>query len=161
VEVLAQRKDRPVKPGPKPRPHALRVLSGETRPSRVGNPPTGQAGDPQRPAWFTGEQAEAWDAIIDELPPGVVTRSDSSVVRIAAESLVMLRQLSEITTQVGPLIKGRRDGLVNNPAWSMWRRQAELTRRLLAELGMTPSSRAALRFGMDPYDDAELEALLS
>jgi hypothetical protein len=144
-------------------PTAVRVLHGERRPSRLGNPPEPQAGDPVCPSWLSDDGRSVFGELLSDLPPNVATRTANEVLGVLAESLSMLGRLTTITGASPPLLKSshpERTEVVSNPSWRLWRLQADLCRRLLAEVGLTPAARAAMRHGFEPAYD-ERESLLS
>lgn len=134
----------------RPQPNALRVLKGETRPSRLGNEPLGRLGEPVPPDDLSDAARAAWDAVVADLPPGLATRSDGIALGNLAQAMAMLAQLSAMCASSPPLLRGTRSDreVVTNPAWRAWRVQSEGVRRWLIEFGLTPSSRAAMRHGM-------------
>ena len=54
--------------GPQKRPTSLRMLRGETRPSRIGHgEPVPRLAEPDPPAWFDDRHRQTWDGITAEV----------------------------------------------------------------------------------------------
>jgi len=73
---------------------------------------------------------------------------------LSALDVEMLRQLCELVALadrsrelLGPalVVKGRRDALVTNPAWRIYRDALSQIRLLAEEFGLTPSARSRIR----------------
>jgi P27 family predicted phage terminase small subunit len=89
-----------------------------------------------------------WDRLAPDLErQGVLTPWDSGLLAFHCRLEVLLVENLRLL-EAGPLVKGRRDGLVTNPAWRMFRDGLREYIRTCRELGLTPSARFALR-GID------------
>ncbi len=121
--------------GPRPAPTALKLLRGETRPSRVNyRAPKPLPTVPEKPVDLDAGAAPTWDLVVAGLgPTGVLSPIDGLVLRILAEAAARYQASSAALAASGPLIRGARAG--------------ELIKNLLLarELGATPSARAGLR----------------
>jgi P27 family predicted phage terminase small subunit len=134
--------------GPRPAPVELKLLRGETRPSRVNyRAPKPLRNLPTKPANLTAGAEPTWDLVIGELgPTGVLTAVDGLVLRILAEAAARYESASTALAASGPLIRGARGGeLIRNPLHQIVRDNATLVLLLARELGATPSARAGLR----------------
>ncbi len=134
--------------GPAPGPTRLKLLRGETRPSRVNyREPKLAANLPAQPADLTPGAAAAWGRVVGELgPTGVLTALDGDVLRVYVEALDRYVGAATALAASGPLIRGARGGeLVRNPLHSIVRDNATLLVTLARELGTTPSARSGLR----------------
>jgi P27 family predicted phage terminase small subunit len=134
--------------GPRPAPTPLKLLRGETRPSRVNyRAPKPAGGLPARPADLAPEAGATWDLVIGELgPTGVLTAVDGLVLRILAEAAARYQASAGALAASGPLIRGARGGeLIKNPLHQIVRDNATLVLMLARELGATPSARSGLR----------------
>jgi P27 family predicted phage terminase small subunit len=86
---------------------------------------------------------------------------------LSALDVEMLRQLCELVALadrsrelLGPalVVKGRRDALVTNPAWRIYRDALSQIRLLAQEFGLTPSARSRIRMDiLSTSDDAVLD----
>jgi hypothetical protein len=105
-----------------PAPVALKVLKGETRPSRLGNSP-GPVDPPAKPAALSAEATEVWDRIL------------SVTDHIGERYVETFRQFCETTATMNAMQpKGSKE----------WRELANLHRQLARELCLTPATGAAL-----------------
>lgn len=154
------------KRGPAPMPTQLRVLHGETRPSRINrNEPKIVDGEPQPPPWLSAQARPFWDYVLQALHGSkVLTIADRDAVAVYCEHMVnwseMKATLRALGAGGGYMLRGARTGeLVKNPLVAMIKNEALLCDRLRQELGMTPSARTGL---VTPSESpAELERLLS
>lgn len=144
------------RPGPPPTPTALRVLHGETRPSRINRrEPKPGSGKPRPPAWLTPEARVIWRRTVRELTPmGVATPADSAALGLYAMALAEYVAAAALVATEGLLIKGRDGGPVVNPACRVERDRWSMVQRMGAEFGLTPSARVSLASlpGLDPDD---------
>ena len=134
--------------GPKPTPTKLKVLRGETRPSRVNRAePQPVQLFPEPPEHLSDEAKAAWAHVQTTMASTrVITAADADMLELYCESLARYREWSELLGKSGPLIKGARHGeLVKNPLVAMVRDTGTQVRALAGELGLTPASRSSLR----------------
>ena len=133
--------------GPAPTPTALKLLRGETRPSRINRDeprPVGELG----PIPDISPEAQAvWRHVVGALGhTGVLRAADSDIVRIYCQTVARYDKASRLLDASGPLITGARGReLVKNPLHQIVRDDALLIRSLAGELGLTPAARVGLR----------------
>jgi len=151
-------------PGPKPKPIALRLLQGETRPSRVGMPePKPRPLLPDAPRYL-GKQARArWRELLPELDYcGVLTRIDGEILAgycQAYEQVCILTAKLEKT--------GRTYQVGTNGAWAAFPEVAMLSRawddirKFGAELGIGAASRSKIEVKKqdDSHEDPTAKAI--
>jgi P27 family predicted phage terminase small subunit len=134
--------------GPSPTPTPLKLLRGETRPSRV-NRAEPQPIDrlPAKPGDLDDAADAVWDHVMAEFGhTGVIKASDTDVLRMYCEAVARYQEASRLLTRSGPLVKGARaNEFVKNPLHQVVRDNAMLVRQLAGDLGLTPSSRSGLR----------------
>ena len=133
--------------GPAPTPTALKILRGETRPSRIN-------GDEPRPVGelvpipedISPEAQAVWRRVLREFGhTGVIRGADGDVMRIYCETVARYEKTSRLLDQSGPLVRGARSGeLVKNPLHQIVRDNATLVRSLAGELGLSPAARVGL-----------------
>jgi P27 family predicted phage terminase small subunit len=133
-------------------PTKLKLIRGETRPSRLNHrEPQPRAGLPRLPAGMTDRAKQVWRRVVrDYGPTGVLTSVDADVLRIYCEAVARYEQAGALFDASGPVIRAtgngaRRSELVKNPLAQIVRDQADLVRAMARELGLTPSARAGLR----------------
>lgn len=143
-------------------PTALRVLHGETRPSRINrHEPRPRSGKPSAPTWLSPSARVIWRKTLRELQPmGIVTPADTNALGLYCMALAEYIAAAAIVAEKGLLVDGRHSGLVANPAARIERDRFAMACRLGEEFGLTPSARVTL--GTTPaMDDPAIEALLS
>ena len=134
--------------GPLPKPTRLKVLHGETRPSRLNRgEPRPRSNRPRWPADLAPAAAVVWRRVMREMgATGVITAADTDVFRTYCEAVARYQYAATMLDQSGPLIRGARNGeLVKSPLHQVVRDNAVLVRSLARELGLTPSARTGLR----------------
>ena len=133
--------------GPTPTPTALKILRGETRPSRINRDEPRPVGElVPIPDDLPAEAQAVWRSVLREFGhTGVIRGADGDVMRIYCETVARYEKASRLLDQSGPLIKGARGGvLVKNPLHQVVRDNAVLVRSLAGELGLTPAARVGL-----------------
>ena len=133
--------------GPRPKPTALKVAEG-VRPDRVNacEPrPAPSADVPEPPCELSTEATEVWNRLAPSMhAEGVLTRWDVDVLASYCDVTALLRAVRQLLS--GALVvRGRRDHLVTNPAFRVYRDLLDRQRALAQELGFTPSARSRLR----------------
>jgi P27 family predicted phage terminase small subunit len=152
--------------GPAPQPTKLKLVRGETRPSRINYlEPIPARSDLNPPEDLTEEARQIWHSTVAAVGhTGVLTAADTQTLRLYAEATARYRTAETMLAKTGPLIKGRNGELVKNPLHQIVRDNATLMRSLARELGLTPASRTGLRSDLDAEaNDAQgkLSALLA
>ena len=150
--------------GPAPAPTRLKLLRGETRPSRVNyREPKPGPGLPAKPVDLAPGAEAVWEGVVAALgPTGVLTGADGDMVRLYAEAMARYRQAAAAYAGSGPLIRGARAGeLIKNPLHQIVRDDATLLVTLARELGLTPSARSGLRAPQHSEPGGRLAAFLA
>jgi P27 family predicted phage terminase small subunit len=149
--------------GPPPKPTKLKLLHGESRPSRVGNPePQPRERLPRVPDWLTAEAREVWDRTVAELDAmGLAYAADTDSLVIYVNAVVNYVRAQKILDLAGVMIKGVDGGIVRNPANAVVKQNAAIVGRFAREFGLTPSARVGLTIELrDPEDSRDLAARL-
>ena len=141
------------KRGPAPSPAKLKVLRGETRPSRVNYAePEPRPGLPEKPLDLIEGAGAVWDRVVRELGhTGVITAVDTDSLRAYAEAVARYEEAARFYS--GPLIKGKGGELVRSPLHQIMRDNASLLLLFARELGLTPSARSGIRAPSQPASD--------
>lgn len=150
--------------GRPPIPTKLKLLRGETRPSRLNRQEPRPRGIRPRMPLDMGPAARAvWRRVMREMgATGVITAADADVFRVFCESVARYEYAARLLEQSGPLIAARGHGarageLVKSPLHQIVRDDAVLVRALARELGLTPTARTGLRGNgeadRDPFAD--------
>lgn len=151
--------------GPAPMPTPLKILRGETRPSRLNhNEPRPAANLPLVPSDLPDVVQAVWRRVLKEFGHTLVIRAaDADVLRLYCDAVVRYDESSRLLSQSGPLIRGARAGeLIKNPLHQIVRDNATLVRALAGDLGLSPASRVGLTNGSGKSaEGTPLEALLA
>lgn len=148
------------KPGPPGKPTNLRLLHGD-RSDRINkSEPQPSAGELDAPEWMTDEAKEIWNRLAPDLiRKKVLTPWDVDSFAVFCDAVVQYRKASAAVATGGVLIKGRRDGVVKNPALQIVRDAAQTIRAYAGEFGLTPSARSGIT--LPEAGDDDLESILS
>ena len=133
--------------GPAPTPTALRVLRGETRPSRINAAePRPRELAPARPGWLSPYAVEEWDRIAPDLAAmGAVKAVDATAVGAYCEAVARFRAACESVAVLGAMITDRDGDDRKNPAVGLARDASVEVRMWARELGLTPAARQPLK----------------
>ncbi len=133
--------------GPIPKPTRLKLLAGETRPSRVNYAEPIPGGGPLTPPEDLREEARVvWERVVDALgPTGVLTGADRDILRLYCEAWARYSEAETALSRSGPLMAGRDGLLVKNPLHQIVRDNADAIKKYARELGLTPAARVGLR----------------
>jgi P27 family predicted phage terminase small subunit len=143
--------------GPVRTPVKLKVLRGETRPSRLNRAePRPRADRPNRPADLGAAAAVVWRKVMAQMgATGVITGADAEVFRAFCDAAARYQFAARMLEQSGPLVRGQKGELVKNPLHQIVRDNAVLLRSFARELGLTPAARAGMtgpaREERDPF----------
>lgn len=146
------------RPGPAPTPTHLRVVRG-VRTDRINkNEPKPKTTKPKCPTWLSDEAKVIWRRTAKQLDQmGLLFEADQDVIVAYVNAVVNYQRATELVDRSGVLIKGRRDGVVTNPAVRVQRDAAQQIRMLAGELGLTPASRTRLKAEETSDDSAILD----
>lgn len=150
--------------GPPPKPTALKILHGETRPSRLNNaePQPGQT-SVVPPDDLSEEALVIWDELADDLiRTGVLKPWDARLYGDYCEAVVSSREAQQHLDEEGEVIDYpvfNRSGEevssrpVVNPWWKIRREAAEAMLKGAARFGLTPADRSRLQVNQGPAKD--------
>jgi|GEM_PF-3639358 len=136
-----------VKTGRPPTPTPLKVMRGETRPSRIrADVLMAPPGTPLPPRGLTVRERREFRGIVDELEAlNLASTADSIVIGVLARSVCRANDAAALLRKDGLVTTGARGGPIRNPA-QMTLDAAEATcLRACAQLGLDPTSRERLR----------------
>ena len=149
------------KRGPAKQPTKLRILNGNPgkRPLPT-NEPQPRGALPRCPPGMSKAAAKYWRKWSKELSScGIATGLDATALEMLCESyaeyLAALAQVQES----GPVwVQKREDGLPKfaySPYWAVMNQAWKKTKQMMAEFGMTPSSRVGMESTHSPSDDLD------
>lgn len=142
------------KPGPAPTPTHLRIIRGDRKDRINTKEPKPTKKLPKCPNWLSEEAKIIWKRTAKELNAmNLLYEADQDILTAYANAVANYQKATELVDRSGVLIKGRRDGVVTNPAVRIQRDAATLIRMLGSELGLTPSARTRLKAEDDTAND--------
>ena len=134
--------------GPAPAPAAIKLLRGETRPSRVNyEAPLPRQRAPVMPRGMEDAAQKVWRRVMREMGDAdVILAADTDVLRVYCEAVASYVRTRGLLIDSGPIIRGTRGrDVVINPLSRLVREEREAIRLLARELGLSPAARAGLR----------------
>lgn len=139
-----------MKPGPNPTPTHLRIVRGDRKDRININEPKPKKIEPKCPKWLSPEAKKIWKQTTKQLKDmGLLFEADQDIIIAYVNAVVNYQKATELVDKSGVLIKGRRDGVVTNPAVRVQRDAATQIRQFASELGLTPSARTRLQAETD------------
>ena len=131
--------------GPRPAPTALKRARG-IRPDRIDpSEPVPSEGLPSYPDHLPPGAQAVWRRLAPDLSlRGVLTTWDADVFALYCDLVDQAWRARE-HLELGPLVKGRRDAIITNRAWRIYRDAIAEIRALAQEFGLTPSARSLIR----------------
>ena len=151
-----------MKRGPKPRPTAINIAAGtyDKNPNRRRDAePDPPKGYPECPGTLDEvAQIEWWYicGLLDEM--GILSLADKSALELYCHTYSEWRKACESVAKYGAVLVNRSGDKVDakrNPFDVVRERNAQMCAKLLAEFGLTPSSRARVEVRQKPKDDFE------
>ena len=138
--------------GPPPVPTRLRILRGETRPSRLpAGEPIPRDARPYPPDWLSPAAIQVWDRTVFELTAmGMAHAADIDALVVYCTAVVNHARAQQLLDAAGPLLKGSEGQVIRNPAVAVVHAASAIIHRFAREFGLTPSARVSL--GTFPSD---------
>jgi P27 family predicted phage terminase small subunit len=151
--------------GPAPTPTNLKLLRGETRPSRIGSgEPMPREALPEAPDWLADDARAVWDATVPELGAmGLAYAADTAALVVYCNAVAVHARAQRELDEHGVLVDGAHDVRVRNPAATVVSHSAAIISRYGREFGLTPAARVGLTASPPEPEDARAlaAALLS
>jgi P27 family predicted phage terminase small subunit len=149
--------------GPAPKPTKLRVLHGETRPSRINaDEPQPAKMEPTPPEWLNAKALVVWERTVYQLRVmSMLTAADGDALAVYCQSVVNYEEAVRLVNAAGYIIRGRDGNPVKNPAVQMVRDFGAQVRVMAGEFGLTPAARVGLSTKGSPSAGAGAERYLS
>lgn len=132
--------------GPAPVPTRLKVLRGETRPSRLGTgEPVPRDAAPVPPPWLSPDALRIWDRTVAELTAmGMAHAADTDSLVVYCTAVINHARAQQLLDAAGPLIKGVEGNVVRNPAVAVVHASSVVIGKFAREFGLTPAARVSL-----------------
>ena len=124
----------------------MKILRGETRPSRVNyREPIPSSDAPKMPPDMDTEAKVVWRLVISAMGnTGVIRVPDSDILRCYCEAVSRYAGASRLYAGSGPLVR-HAGSLVKNPLHQVVRDDGKQIRLFAREPGLSPYARAGLR----------------
>ena len=130
-------------PGPRPTPTALKVLRGNPgkRPLPQNEPRPSL--DVTMPDWLSSDAAKHWPIVAKQLhDAGLLTAIDVTALGLYCEAFARWKDANARVVKYGTVVKSPNGYPIQSPYLAIANKAHEQMTKLLAEFGMTPSSRS-------------------
>lgn len=149
------------KVGRKPKPTALKLIEGNPgkRPINDAEPEPEKVFDPAPPQSFNQLEATKWREMTAKLTASrILTVLDLDALEIYCREWVNLQDAIADVNARGKLLRLNSGGTMWNPSWTQLKHSQSVCRSIMAEFGLTPSSRSSLvvqadKSGRDAWSD--------
>lgn len=135
--------------GRKPEPAALKLVRGNPgkRPIKHTDDATPCSGVPPAPEWLTPAARKYWESIAPDLErAGLLKDLDRTALEGLCDAYARWREASEMLAKTSMIVKASTSGyLMPNPLIAIANTAFGQVRAMLAEFGMTPSSRSRVQ----------------
>ena len=145
--------------GRKPKPTKFKVISGNPghRPLNRAEPKP-KAATTRAPAGLSKLARKHWGVVAKQLTAaGILTELDKPALMLYCEAWARWREAAIEVEKCGMLIKAQNGFEMQNPYLAIANKAADQMLKMLAEFGMTPSSRSRIQVQevvkKDPLDD--------
>jgi P27 family predicted phage terminase small subunit len=141
--------------GRRPIPTQLKVLHGNPGKRKLNTKePKPNPERPSCPPDLSKVARKEWRRIVPILEKlGIVTRIDRAALAAYCESWARWREAERKIAETSLVIKTKSGNAIENPYYSISKRERELMHKFLVEFGMTPSSRSNLSVHPREMDD--------
>jgi len=147
--------------GRKPTPRSLRVLRGNPGKRPLPREPRTARAVPACPAELSDEAKKEWRRLTKELAAaGLVTRLDREALALLCAAYARWAEAEAAIRKYGLVIKSPSGFPMQSPYLAIANKALDQVRLLLAEFGMSPSSRTRVHMVPQKDEDDPLEALL-
>jgi P27 family predicted phage terminase small subunit len=143
------------RPGPRPAPAHLKLLRGETRPSRVNRnePKAPVAGPVVAPDYLDADARAVWARLAPTLTArGLLTEWDVDLFAAFCTAVVHHRRAVQLVNSTAVTVRTQNGLVVRHPAMAVVRSQAALVTSLGARFGLSPSDRASISLAPEEVD---------
>jgi P27 family predicted phage terminase small subunit len=149
--------------GRPPKPTSLHVLDGTFRPDRHTEVavPEAEPGHCPPPDSLSEAARRVWEERAPEMvAKGLLRPRYSEMFEVWCIAVVNMRRASAIVDATGPVIKGRQEQVVSNPASRETARWARIVQLVGSELGLSPASVSMIGRAQAKPEGASPERLL-
>ena len=148
--------------GAKPKPTRLKALSGTLRSDRVNpNEPETKPAIPRCPEHLGPEAKREWRRLAPQLARmGLLTRIDRAALALFCQAWARWVEAEEALKRYGVMVKSPNGFPMQSPYLAVANKAMEQMRALLAEFGMSPSSRTRVHATPQVDEEDPMERLL-
>ena len=145
--------------GAKPKPTRLKVLAGTQRADRMNkNEPNPKVEIPRCPSHLSDEAKREWRRVAKDLAVvGLLTRIDRAALAAYCQAWGRWVEAEEALRKHGVMVKSPNGYPMQSPYLAVANKAMEQMRALLAEFGMSPSSRTRVHaepvLEDDPFEE--------
>lgn len=135
------------KTGRKAKPTALKLVQGNpgNRPINEHEPQPLEVYAPPAPASFNELERAKWDELSEKLARNrVLTELDLDALEIYCRNWIAMHEALNDVNERGKLLRSRNGGVMWNPSWTQYKHSESVCRSIMAEFGMTPSTRTSV-----------------
>lgn len=134
------------KPGTKPQPSHMKLVRGNPGKRPINeNEPQPDMDLPTPPEGLSDHALKQWDIVAPQLHKmGVLSKIDATALEMYCVAYGNWREAQEKIRRYGPLVKAKSGFLQQSPYMQIANKSFEQMRSMLAEFGMTPSSRTRI-----------------
>lgn len=130
-------------PGRKPTPTALKLVRGNPGKRPLPQDEPHPLLDVTMPDWLSPDAAKQWPIVGKQLfDAGLLTAIDATALGLYCESFARWRHANVQVARFGTIVKTPNGYPIQSPYLAIANRAHEQMVKLLAEFGMTPSSRS-------------------
>jgi P27 family predicted phage terminase small subunit len=127
----------------RPVPTALKIVRGNPGHRPINKAEPMPPSDAAMPAWLSPEAQEHWPLIAGQLrDAGILTVIDAPALALYCESFARWKNANDQVVKYGAVVKSPNGYPIQSPFLAIANRAHDQMVRLLAEFGMTPSSRS-------------------
>jgi P27 family predicted phage terminase small subunit len=147
--------------GRKPVPTALKIVRGNPGKRALPENEPAPKGDAVAPEWLSDAAAAHWPVVAKQLEDaGVLTSMDAHALALYCEAFARWRDANANIEKYGLVVPGQKGSLTTSPYVLIANAAFEQMRKMLAEFGMTPSSRARVSKAPGADDADEFAAFV-
>ena len=156
-----------MKRGPKPTPRAILKLRGSARANKNPNQPVAPAARPTMPTWLHAEAKRVWREWVPQLAKlGIIAKLDRHALAMLCQAWAQYRECEQHVAKHGMTTELLApNGTVTGTRISAQARELDRLRsyllKIMAEFGLTPSSRTQIGNAPGTEEMDKLDAFLN
>lgn len=141
--------------GRKPKPTALKKLEGSPHKARMSKrEPKIKDSIGSAPRWFTKDQREDWNWVLEHAPRGLLKSVDTSVLETWVVARDIYRRAVIAVNEEGMVVLSPEKGVpMQSPHLATVNKQALIMMKAAAEMGFTPASRTKVTIDNNDEED--------